>query len=201
MSPIQSRTQKRWIGTPQYPTWRSIQAPNARTLFCLYYRQIFDHQDQMSPDAMRYCHRLWLHTREKQKWQMLEALVSLIHTIQAKEGMPLVHPCVILHSACQILNVVPPADYLVHYMEEPEPLQIDLPILFKHLVLDMKFMGEVGKYILRYYLSVYFATMLGIQSNEVATYGCMPFIDRISAIRSRSMRSYFLQLGRDVLWR
>nr|QRN45795.1 putative mating-type 1-2-7 protein [Thielaviopsis cerberus] len=198
MSPIQC---KPWATSSCYPVWHSSPAPNARTLFCLYYRQIFDHKGQMSPDALRYSHRLWLHTREKQKWQMLEALVSVIHTIQIKESMPLVHPCVILHSACRILEVVSPTDYLSHHMQEPSPLRIDLPTLFKCLVHGMNFLGHIGKYLLRYYLSVYFATMLGIQSNELATYGCMPFIDRISCIRSRSMRSYFIQLGKDVLWR
>nr|ASU89331.1 mating-type protein MAT1-2-7 [Thielaviopsis paradoxa] len=201
MSPGQYDTRKPWLTPMRYPVWNSTASPNARTLFCLYYRQIFDQKGQINPDAIRYSHRLWLHTRERQKWQMLEALVSVIHTIQAKERMPLIHPCAILHPACRILEVVSPTDYLSHYMEEPEPLRIDLPILFKRLVHGMNFMGQIGKYMLRYYLSVYFATMLGIQSNEIATYGCMPIIDRISTIRSRSMRSYFIQLGKDVLWK
>nr|AYN77761.1 mating-type protein MAT1-2-7 [Berkeleyomyces basicola] len=199
-SVIQDVGRDPWADISKHPIWRSRASPNARILFCLYYRQMFDQKGKLNPEAIGYTQRLWLRTREKQKWQMLEALVKVIHTIQSQEGVPLVHPCVILHPACQILKVVPPSDYLGHCSFEPEPLTIDLPILFKRIALGPCFMGIAGRYMFRYYLSVYFATVLQMNTEDIADYGVMSFVSKISTVRSRTVRTYFLQLGNKVLW-
>nr|WRK64963.1 putative mating-type 1-2-7 protein [Ceratocystis albifundus] len=187
-----------WSESSRYPIWRSRAWPNARVLFCLYYRQIFDQRGKLNPNAIRYTQQLWLATRERRKWEMLEELVKVIHMIQVKKGVPRVHPCVILYSGCRIMRVVPPSDYLRSCSLEPDPVNINLPILFKRVALGSSFMGITGRYIFRYFLTIYFARMLRVSPFTEA--GVMAFIYKIVMLRSRPAQNYFLQLGDRVFW-
>nr|WRK64969.1 putative mating-type 1-2-7 protein [Ceratocystis cacaofunesta]WRK64993.1 putative mating-type 1-2-7 protein [Ceratocystis platani] len=187
-----------WSEFSRYPVWRSRAWPNARVLFCLYYRQMFDQRGKLNPNAIRYTQQLWLATKERRKWEMLEELVKVIHLIQIKKGVPRVHPCVILYSGCQIMRVVPPSNYLRSCSLEPDPVNINLPILFKRVALGSSFMGITGRYIFRYFLTVYFTRMLGV--SPFTGDGVMAFIDKIVMLRSRAAQNYFFQLGDQVFW-
>nr|WRK64981.1 putative mating-type 1-2-7 protein [Ceratocystis harringtonii] len=187
-----------WGGFSRYPVWRSRASPSARVLFCLYYRQMFDQKGKLNPNAIRYTQQLWLATKERRKWEMLEELVKVIHIIQLKKGVPRVHPCVILYSGCKIMRVVPPSDYLRSWSLEPDPVYINLPILFKRVALGSSFMGITGRYMFRYFLTIYFSQMLRV--SPFTEDGVMAFINKIVMLRSRAAQVYFFQLGDEVFW-
>nr|WRK65019.1 putative mating-type 1-2-7 protein [Endoconidiophora polonica] len=187
-----------WNGT--YPVWNSAIKLDARSLFTLYYRRIFDSKGTFSQDSVSLTLQLWLRSYEKEKWLMLEALVKIIHTIQTEEDVPLVHPCVILQPACQVLQVIPPFEYLARSAPDPVPITVDIPILFKRIALSGALMGVAGRYLLRYYFTIYFSTMLNVSHQDLAEYGVSTFIYQIRASRSRSLRRHFFELGRNVLW-
>ncbi|PHH52127.1 hypothetical protein CFIMG_004155RA [Ceratocystis fimbriata CBS 114723] len=104
----------------------------------------------------------------------------------------------VLFCRCQIMRVVPPSNYLRGCSLEPDPVNINLPILFKRVALGSSFMGITGRYIFRYFLTVYFTRMLGV--SPFTGDGVMAFIDKIVMLRSRAAQNYFFQLGDQVFW-
>nr|WRK65005.1 putative mating-type 1-2-7 protein [Davidsoniella virescens] len=187
-----------WQST--YPVWSSASTLDARALFILYYRRIFDGKGTFCQNSVSLTLQLWLRSREKEKWLMLEALVKIIHTIQTQEDVPLVHPCVILQPACQVLQVIPPYEYISRSAEDPIPISVDIPILFKRIALSSAFMGVAGRYMLRYYFTIYFSTMLNVSHEDLSEYGVSTFIYQLRASGSRKLRRYFYELGQNVLW-
>nr|AOY41711.1 MAT127 [Huntiella omanensis] len=154
----------------------------------------------MDIDAVRHLQHLWVTCREKPKWQMLASLILIIHTIQTQEGVPLIHPCVLIPSAASLLDVIPPNRYLQNCFQQPPPFTMDLPLLFKKLAFEKGFMGISGRYMYRYYVSVYMNAMLDLPEDAVALHGVSAFAHQISRLTSRSSRAYFIELGNGVLW-